>query len=284
MQSVRKALLLALGAAVGFAGSVVHAAEQRGADAVTVVREAGWKTFSDAKRHFSFQYPASWEVDAEPFSVVHYREVFCSLNSLGKNRFKIREQQTAPNTWEFGVQALTNQLPPGAAYLDIGWWEGPAPRFGPDIQEMTVRDLSGVTAAAKETETADLVQRQVEFSKWGRRWSIMIYLRPPVAVEIRRAIERVLASFRYEGVPAGDPIWAIGEARKKLPPEADPDRFEREGGSGTHYVSTASDGDDVLVTFTKREAERAAKAWRFRVTGSGKVEAIPSAQGPSGQP
>ena len=140
---------------------------------------------------------------------------------------------------------------------------------------MTASDLSGLLAAATETEAADLVQRRVEFSKWGRRWSITAYLRRPVSVETRKAIERVLSSFRFEGVPAGDPVWAIGEARKKLPPEADPDRFDREGGSATHYVSTSNDGKDVLVVFTRKDSDGPAKTWRFRVKENGRVEATP---------
>ena len=271
-------MLLALGTAIGLPGSVARAAERLVVAASTVVHQDEWKTFKDAGRHFRFEHPASWKVDIEPFPLTHYRLVFCALNSLGKDRFKIREYQTGTNTFEFGVQAITNQLPSGAAYLDIGWWEWPAPRFGPNIQEMTASDLSGILATARETETADLVERRVEFWKWGRRWSITAYLRPPVSVETRRAIERVLASFRFEGVPAGDPVWAIGEARKQLPPEADPDRFDREGGSATHYVCTTNAGEDVLVAFTKREGDAPAKTWRFRVGENGKVEAIPSSQ------
>ena len=281
MQSVRHTLLGALAAAVVLPGPFAHAVEEPLAHDAAVAPHAAWKTFTDAAHHFHFEYPAGWKVDTEPFPVMHYRDVFCALNSLGKERFKIREQQTAPNTWEFGGRTLTNQLPPGAAYLDIGWWEGPAPRFGPGIQEMTGKDLSSVLAAAKPTETADLISRRVEFSKWGRHWSIISYLRPPVSAETRQAMERVLTSFRYDGVPSGDPIWAIGEARKKLPAEAEPDRFEREGGSATHYVSTASDAGDVLVTFTKRDAGGPDKTWRFRVGGTGTVEALPSVQGHS---
>jgi hypothetical protein len=281
MHSVRQALLLALGATVVLPGRCAHAADGPLAHAATLVPQAAWKTYTDTRRHFHFEYPAGWKVDAELFSVMHYRQVFCALNSLGQESFKIREQETAPNTWEFGERALTNQLPAGAAYLDIGWWEGPAPRFGPGIQEMTGADLSSVLSAAKPSQTADAVCRQVEFSKWGRHWSIVSYLRPPVSVETRRAIERVLASFRFDGVPAGEPIWAIGEAWKRLPPEAEPDRFEREGGSATHYVSTAMESEDVLVTFTRRDTGAPAKTWRFRVRGNGTVEALPPARGPS---
>jgi hypothetical protein len=275
-KDMRSAFLFALCAALVLPGPFAIASNKSVVHRPSVL-QLGWKLFSDHRHHFRFEYPATWKVNVEPFSMMHYRQVFCSVNSLGKNRFYIREQQTALNQSEFGERVVTNQLPPGAAYLDIGWWETPSPRFGPKVQEMIRRDLSQILEAAKETETADLVQRQVEFSKWGRRWSIMIYLRPPVTAETRRGVERVLTSFRFDDFPARDPIWAIGEARKKLPPEADPERFEREGGSDTHYVSTSSDGEDVLVTFRKRDAGQPAKIWRFRVTSCGKVEMMPSA-------
>ena len=111
-------MFLALGAAMGLSGPVARAAERLVVDAATFVHQDEWKTFRDAGRHFRFEHPASWKVDIEPFPLTHYRLVFCALNSLGKDRFKIREYQTGTNTFEFGVQAITNQLPAGAAYLE----------------------------------------------------------------------------------------------------------------------------------------------------------------------
>jgi hypothetical protein len=162
--------------------------------------------------------------------------------------------------------------------VDIGWWEGPGPlpRFGPDIKEMEASDLAALLPKAAEQESADkqLITRSIEFNKWGRRWSLCVYLHPPITPEIRQDMERVLASFRFDPVPAGDELWAIGEARQHLPPEAEREKFIREGTMGLHTIRTAKDRLDVLVTFTKEETGQPKREWRFRVTAAGKVEGL----------
>jgi len=237
---------------------------------------SGWTTFADTNRHFHFEYPKSWSISTEHLPVRHYRDVFLSLSSPGRGNSRIKEQETSPGTWEFGPGQILNQLPPGAAYMDIGWWERPAPRFDPDIQEMEAADLSAVLKAIenKAQMESQLIRRVLEFSKWGRRWSIEVYSRAPVSSETGQILDRVLTSFRFDGVPSGDEIWAIGVARRRLPPEAARDRFVREGGSATHYVGTRKEGNNVIVTFTQHEKEEHERTWSFRVTGSGEVLAI----------
>jgi hypothetical protein len=234
-----------------------------------------WATFTDAKRHFRFEYPSSWKTSTQAFSVSHYRDVFVSLSSFGKDHFALREQQLSSNTWALSPATITNQLPAGAVYLDIGWWEGPWPRFGPSIHEVEAADLSGLLKTTKDkTYDARLVTREVEFSKWGRHWSIAVYLHLPVSEDQRQSVKRILESFRFDGVPAGDPIWTIGEARRKLPSEADPDEFTREGGSSVYYTQTKQDGNDVLVTFTKHAEGEPKREWSFRVGEARKVTPI----------
>jgi hypothetical protein len=233
-----------------------------------------WMVFTDTNRHFHFECPASWKINEETIPVMHYRDVFVALNSMGTDHFTLRELETSPGTWQFGFPEILKQLPAGAVYMDIGWWEGPGPmaRFGPDVHEMEASDLTPLLKAAKEDEVDGLITRQIEFHKWGRHWSIVIYMRPPIGGDQRRVTDRILASFRFDGVPAGDEIWAIGVTRKKLPPEADPDQFTREGGSAIYYTSTEKEGNDVVVTFTKSDGNKSKKTWRFRVTATGEVE------------
>jgi hypothetical protein len=238
-----------------------------------------WATFTDANRHFHFQYPATWGINNEIVSVMHYRDVFVSLNSSGRST--VDDLQVTTNTWEYGPAETIKQLPAGTVYMDIGWWEGPGPlpRFGPGIHEMEAADLSAVLKQSQEETKLDkqLVTRTIEFSKWGRRWSIVVYMHAPVGEDRRQLMEQVLESFRFDGVPAGDEIWAIGEARKKLPPEADPDQFTREGGSSVYYNQTKKDGSSVIVAFTKQFGDQSKKTWCFRVTETGTV--LPMAPG-----
>jgi hypothetical protein len=232
-----------------------------------------WTIFTETNRHFHFEYPTSWKINAEAIPFTHYRQVFVALNSMGEDHLTVRELKTSTSTWEFGTPEILKQLRAGAIYMDIGWWEGPGPlpRFGPGMHEMEGRELTALLKTAKEVEADGLIMRQIEFHKWGRSWSIMVYLRPPISEDQRPLIERVLASFRFDGVPVGDEIWALGVARTRLPPEADPDKFTREGGSSLYYTETKREGNDVVVTFTKSDGDKLRKTWRYRVTETGNV-------------
>jgi hypothetical protein len=228
-----------------------------------------WLTFADAARHFHFQYPATWKIDTDLIPVMHYRDVFVSLNSAQQHT--VGDLLVSSNTWEYGPPTTIKQLPVGTVYMDIGYWDSPSPRFGPNIHDMEAADLSCLLNTNDEKKTDGLITRQIEFHKWGRDWSIVIYLRTPVSTINQQCMEQVLESFRFDGVPAGDEIWAIGLARKELPPEADPDQFTREGGSSVYYNATLRDGDDVIVMFTKRLEGQPEKTWSYRVTETGEV-------------
>jgi hypothetical protein len=233
---------------------------------------AEWLTFTDAARHFHFHYPAAWKIDMDGIPVMHYRNVFVALNSA--ERHTVGELEVSTNTFEYGVPTTIKQLPAGTAYMDIGCWDGPWPRFGPNIHEMEAADLSTLLKTNDEKKADGLTTRQIEFHKWGRFWSIIVYMRPPMSQENRQLIEYALESFRFDGVPSGDEIWAIGLARRKLPPEADPHQFTREGGSSVYYNATLRDGNDVLVMFTKHLKGQPEQTWSYRVTQTGDVRPL----------
>ena len=242
-----------------------------------------WATYTDAARHFHFQYPTGWKISAADFPVMHYREVFVSVSSTGP--VTVGDLQTATNAWSYGPAETIRQLPAGSAYLDIGYWEFPAPRFGPGIHEMTDANLSALLKKSPEQITdPQLITRTVDFCKWGRRWSIVVYLRSPVEAGQRQTVEHLLTSFHFDGVPAGDEIWAIGEARKQLPPEADPDQYTREGGSSIYYDQAKKDGDDVIVGFTKQLADHSKKRWCYRALKTGLVVSLPPGANPFPKP
>ena len=237
-----------------------------------------WARFTDSHRHFHFQYPATWKISTDVVSVMHYREVLVSLNIT--ERLTVGDLRVSTNGWGYGAPETIKQLPAGAVYMDIGWWEYPAPRFGPGVHEMEATDLSALPLQSEATKDKQLITQTIEFSKWGRRWSIMVYLRAPFSEDQRRLMEQILHSFRFDGVPSGDEIWAIGEARKKLPAEADPDQYTREGGSSVYYDQTKKDGNDVIVAFIKQFGDGSKKTWCFRVTENGAVLPMESSQNP----
>jgi hypothetical protein len=67
-----------------------------------------WVTFTDAARHFHFQHPATWKINTDVVPVMHYRDVFVSLNSA--HRHTVGDLQVSTNTWEYGTPTTIEQL------------------------------------------------------------------------------------------------------------------------------------------------------------------------------
>lgn len=251
-----------------------------GADA----SDSNWPMYVDKKRGFRFKYPQSWKITTGRQLIRHYRDTFIALNGAAQENLWITQKEVSPGSWLYSDKTVADQLPKGCVYMDIGWWEGPpGPRFGPGITEMSSNNLADLLAEAPEEPTSDsrLTTRKLEFSKWGRRWSIFVYFREPVSKSNKAEIEKVLKSFRFEANPVGDGIWAIWKARQHLPSEAEPDTFVREGGNEFSHVQTENKGNDIYVTFTKAYPEKKdrRKTWKYRVTDSGKVIPITKEEG-----
>jgi hypothetical protein len=236
--------------------------------------DSQWATFTDAARHFHFQYPSTWKINTQNIPVMHYRDVFVSLNSAEPHT--VGDFQTESNRWAYGPDETIKQLPAGTVYMDVGYWDGPWPRWGAGIQEMNAADLSDLLKTNREELVGSLIRRQIEFSKWGRRWSVCVYMHAPGEEARRQSVDQVLKSFHFDGVPAGDTIWAIGLARQKLPVEAEPEQYTREGGSSVYYNATLKDENDVLVMFTKHLEGRPEETWSYRVSETGQVQPVGS--------
>ena len=232
-----------------------------------------WLTFTDSERHFHFQYPAGWKINGSPPMMGLHKDVLVSLNSMGMADFKI----WPAGMGEFGPEQIKQQLPEGAVYLDVSQFGFPGPQFGKGIKDMEEHDLSGPLKMAKEDESGGIIEQSISFHKWGKSWNVTIFMRPPVNDQLRRNIKQVLESFRFDGKPAEDPVWAIGEARKHLPPEADPEKFTQQGGNNEYYTSARKDENGMIVTFEKSVEGQPKKMWCFRVTTTGSVVPIPVA-------
>ncbi len=232
-----------------------------------------WETYTDATRHFHLDYPPSWKVNSTMTVRAHYTMVLAALNSAGKENFTVQEIQTDANTYQLNGDIIAQLVPVGTAYIDISWQEGPGgvPQFGPGIHELEAADLSGLLQAGNEAQTGALIAREISFSKWGKSWVVTVYMQAPVAAALRAEVDKVLASFRFDGVPAGDAVWALGLAWKRLPAEADPEKYTRQGGSSEYYCGAQVNGDEVVVTFTKHVGNTPVKNWTYRVTAKGEV-------------
>lgn len=245
-------------------------------DVAAATAPAGWSTYTDPSHRFSFHYPPDWKINDKSTIAFHYTQILVSLNSFGKENFAVKEVQTSPQTWEMNETLLGQLLPPGAAYLEIAWTEGPGPLpvIGPGVVEMERDDLAKVPAATQEA--GGITTRICNFVKWGHHWEISIMLHNPVTPATRQAMDQVAASFRFTGPPSGDRLWALSRAVKFLPAEADPSMFHEEGGSSQYYTQLRADGPNVIVTFHKDLPNTPKQAWAFRVTAAGDVKPLPA--------
>ena len=139
---------------------------------------------------------------------------------------------------------------------------------------------------APELQTNDerLTKRELVFNKWGRRWSITVYFRQPVSDEDRADANKILESFRFAGVPSDDDIWAVGQARKYLPAEAQADKyFTTNAGSILNYYRVERLADEIYVTFTRVDPNNrtSKREWRYQVTNTGEVIRILTPQTPT---
>jgi hypothetical protein len=239
-----------------------------------------WLTFTNAEHHFHFQYPAAWKVNGSPPMMGMHQVVLVSLNSMGVADFNI----WPAGVGEFGPAQIKQQLPAGAVYLDVSQSGFPGPRFGNGIKEMEANDLSEPLKIAKEDDSQGIIEQALSFNKWGQFWDVTIFMRPPVTAQLRQTVKQILESFRFDGKPAGDPVWAISEARKLLPPEADPEKFTQQGGNNHYYTSARKDENGMIVTFEKNLDGQPKKTWYFRVTTTGSIIPIPVARGNAKSP
>lgn len=237
-------------------------------------KDEGLLTYVDEKRHFRFQYPKEWKITSGLMTVSHYRDVFVALNNVGKENLFVEDRWVNPF-----LKNIFEVLPAGCVYLDIGWNDGPWGRWGRGITEMDSDNISDLLAKVPEIQTKDnkVTSRQLDFHKWGKRWSFTIYFRQPVREKDRADAIKILESFRFFGVPSDDDVWALGQARKYLPPEAEADLFfTDEGANELNYSRVERNGNEIYVTYTRvdpnnRELKR---VWRYQVTNTGEVTRI----------
>ncbi|MBN1139544.1 MAG: hypothetical protein JXM73_23410 [Anaerolineae bacterium] len=244
-------------------------------------------TFRSEQYHLTVDLPPGWAAAEGPQLLAKLFEGLVAFNSWGQPGFWASQvaTQTADGTsYRYDRESVLAQIHDGGAYVVLIQVEGPGgidAAYGPEYERQDLGGLSPDTGA--------------EFCKWGRRLRLEAYRGPHATAETSAALDAVLASFRFDRVPAGDPGWAIVETRKLLPAEVDPSAFPLRDGRSvweedtvrsvrTEVVDEADRSHPtVLVTFTYRwdtpatgelpddcPAERC-HWWRFAARPDGEV-------------
>lgn len=252
-----------------------------------VAREetAEWITYHNQRYNFSFQHPPFWVITEGPVHIGRLWNVAVSLNSFGKTDFWITDQKTGEHTRGINPHVILNQLQPSAVYFQVGWIAGGPPRLALGGPELEGIDLSQVRQGVEweDWDSEGLQRYWLDFSKWGRRWSILVYLVEPIAEADRQAVERVLDSFRFEEEPAAEEEWAAEEITDWVSFWANSERLPFHPATsgaavGVYRVTTVRDGVDILVivSYTWHQDSRfcrplGCRRWIYRALANGDV-------------
>ena len=213
--------------------------------------------------HLEATLPPGWAAAEGPTYLANPFTGWVAFNSWGESGFWAKEVVTETSEGRqasYSSQDILGQLPRGGAYVVLIHLDGgprtPSEEYGPEYER---RDLRGVW------EPVDCRQAGVvhgDFFKWGRRLRLEVYCNPTASDATVAQVNALLASWRFDEVPAGDIGWATLEARKQLPISVQPEKFPILGYGPTQSASQMQDvvrttqaevqGTTVLVTFTYR--------------------------------
>lgn len=206
--------------------------------------------FRSEEHHLTVALPTGWAAGEGPRLLAKPFEGLVAFNSWGEPGFWAPwvETPTAEGrSYRYDRESVLGQIPDGGAYVVLIQVWGPAAGMEPYGPEYAREDLGGLSLGT-----------EADFWKWGRRLRLEVYRHPAMSAETAAALDALLASWRFDRVPAGDPGWAILEARGLLPPEADPLAFPlRDGRSVWQETAVRSAQAEVVegtvaVTFTYR--------------------------------
>lgn len=252
--------------------------------------------FRSDRFNLGVSLPTGWQAAEGPTWLARPFLGLVAFNSWGEAEFWAPEVTTEQGS-TYSPQSILGQLPDGGAYValihfaggPLVSWEDYGPEYGRDDlgtlwQAHDCRDASGAT--------------WVDFSKWGRRLRLEVYCEAGATDATAAEVNEMLASWRFDRVPAGDAGWATLQARQLLPDSAHPEKFplltnepvEGEpmqsyatGPVVTYLTSAEIQEDRVVVTFlldwNDRDAgEISAECsserchwWRFEARPNGEV-------------
>lgn len=257
----------------------------------------GETSFRSDLHHLEVTLPAGWAAVEGQESLARPFVGLVAFNSWGEDGFwarQVAEEGSGGTSYTYSPQAIMDQVPDGGAYVVLVHVGG-GPRTGPEEYgpEYEPQDLAGLWEAADCREGQDTPGvTWLDFSKWGRALRLEVYCRPDASGETAAAVGELLASWQFDGVPVGDPGWAVVQARQLLPPGVEPDRFPLwQGVSQTteqlrtviRGTQTEVEGQTVVVTFTFRwdvpwnvtDADRCPDDtchwWRYQARPDGEV-------------
>jgi hypothetical protein len=216
--------------------------------------------------HLEVNLPAGWAATEGPERLARPFVGLVAFNSWGEPGFWAPEVATATakgTSYSYGPDDVLGQIPADGAYVVLLHFGGgprlPAEEYGPEHERQDVGDL-WEPSDCREGGMASGVT-YAHFFKWGRLLRLEAYCGQDASDATAVAVNELLASFRFDRVPAGDAGWAVTEARRLLPPAAEPAKFPVPPGS---FQSVEQQGSVVRITQAEVEDETVVVTFMYR--------------------
>lgn len=199
--------------------------------------------------HLALTLPPGWAAAEGPEWLARPFTGLVAFNSWGATDFWAPQVQTESGA-SYSRQSTLSQVPGGQAYVVLIHVSGgpvmDPETYGPEYER---EDLGGIWNAGDCREAGGATA--AEFFKWGRFLRLEVYCQPDASEGTAAEVGDVLASWRFDRVPVGDPGWASVRARALLPSDVQPERFPVLSAwsvEGQPAVSSVASGEVTRVT------------------------------------
>ena len=210
--------------------------------------------FRSEQYHMQVTLPPGWAAAEGPEWLARPFTGLVAFSSWGKAGFWAPEVKTE-NGATYSPQSTLSQVSGGEAYVVLLHFSGgpvmdPA-AYGPEYER---EDLDGLWSSGDCREAGGATY--ADFYKWGRFLRLEVYCQPDASEATVAAVNDLLANWRFDRVPAGDPGWATLLARASLPPAAGPQKFPLLGGwPGSDEPLQTSQGDGEATRITQAQVQ-----------------------------
>lgn len=164
-------------------------------------------SFRSDRFNMEVSLPTGWQAAEGPALLARPFSGLVALNSWGEAGYWAPEVVTEQGGSTYGPQSILGQVPDGGAYIAlIHFAGGPLvswEEYGPEYE----RDDLGTLWQAHDCREAGGAT-WVDFSKWGRRLRLEVYCEAGATDATVAEVNELLASWRFDRVPAGDAGWA----------------------------------------------------------------------------
>lgn len=214
--------------------------------------------FQSEANYISATLPPGWAAAEGPADLsggvlMHAPTGIVSFNSWGEAEFWAvgQSQQVGDGMLaSLGPEQILDQIPDHGVYLVLTEFARFAGKVivSPDYHEHTAQDVNELGQPA-DCHSGNIL---VNFTKWGRAYQLGLYCAPTADDAVIDQANELVASLRFDAVPAGDERWGVLQARAQLPASVTPQQFMTSGTIGNDKGQSWATHTDVLEDRTVR--------------------------------